>query len=305
MDTEKLSMKAREKYMKAENEIKKGCCSAPSYETALPSYAKAYVWYKSLKETAMVIEISDKIILCNQKIRNYIGIAIQYENITDYLTMFAPVHFTDICKYYELGQRSFLEINNINKSASMLVKNLKYFDKIKCEDESKYLDIINKIINITNLFVESDYIYKIDILKIVFPYIVKYTNNSQIENFIDNMIKVFRQLNQAHNIHNTMLSNVLYLISIYDIENATKMLNEYYQLDNFIVTEQCQMARKILFLCSGDIQTLNIKEELGQLLKKNALHVVIKEIYNKIKNIDIEKIKAMNAQQMYDELDIV
>ena len=300
-----LSKKARKEYMNAENEIKKSCCSMPSYEMALPSYSKAYVWYKSLKENAMVIEISDKIILCNQKIKNYIGIAIQYENIADYLTMFAPVHFTDICKYYKLGYHAYLDVGNIHKSALMLIKNLKYLDKIKYDDKIKYLEIIDKTIKITGSFVETDYVYKIDILKVLFTYVVKYTDKTQTTDYMEIMIKVFRQLNQPHNIHTIMLSNILYLISNYYFEDASKMLNEYYQLDNFIITEQCEIARKILFLCNGDMQVTNLKEELDILLKNNALHMVIKEIYVKIKGINIEKIKEINKENMYKNLDIL
>jgi hypothetical protein len=305
MDNVKLSKKAREGYIKAENEIKKTCCSEPSYEMALPSYKAVYTYYKSLKDTGMVIEISDKIILCNQKIRNYIGIATQYENITEYLTMFAPVYFTDICKYYESGYKAYLDIDNINKSASTLIKYLSYLDKMNSDDEIRYLEIIEKTMGIANGFVESDYLYKITILKTLFPYIVRYTEKEQITNFMDNMIKIFRRLNQPHNIYIMMLSNILYLTSIYDFESAKKALDEYYKLDKFIMTEQCEIARDILFLCNGDKQVPDIKIELDLLLKKNLLHPVIKEIYNKIKTINIEKIKEINTVKTYEEFDIM
>lgn len=305
MNTEILNKKALEEYTKAENEFKKSCCSTPSYEMALPSYAKAYTLYKSLKETTIVMEISDKIIFCNQKIRNHIGIATQYANITTYMTMFAPTYFSEICKYFELEYRSYLDIDNINRSASTLIKYLKYLDKMKYENESKYLEIINKTIKTTNLFVENEYIYKIDILKMLFSYIIRYTDKTQCCDYMKNMITIFRQLNQPHNIHNTMLSNILYLISIYEFENTTQILNEYYQQDNFILTEHCEIARKILFLCRDNIEIINVKEELDILLKRNILHVVIKEIYNKIKHIDMNKIKEINTNKMYKEFDIM
>lgn len=305
MNTEILNKKALEEYTKAENEFKKSCCSTPSYDMALPSYGTAYTLYKSLKETTMVMVISDKIIFCNQKIRNYIGIATQYANITTYLTMFAPTYFNEICKYYELQYRSYLDMDDTNRSASTLIKYLKYLDKMKCENESKYLEIINKTIKTTNLFVENEYIYKIDILKTLFSYIIRYTDKTQCCDYMKNMMTIFRQLNQPHNVHNTMLSNILYLISIYEFENAKQILNEYYQQDNFILTEHCEIARKILFLCKDNTEIINIKEELDILLKRNILHVVIKEIYNKIKHIDVNKIKEINMDKMYKDFDIL
>ena len=145
MNNEILKKKALDEYQQAEKQIQKICCSTPNYDMALVSYNKAFTYYIGLKDNPKIIEISDKIVHCNRKINNYLGIALQYEKILNYLSKdTSPIYFIKICNYFELSYKARLEINDIYKSACILITFIKYLDKINCSDDSKYLYLIKK-----------------------------------------------------------------------------------------------------------------------------------------------------------------
>jgi hypothetical protein len=297
MDNNKTRQKAYEEYKIAEKYFNNKCCTSPSYDMAIISYNKSYNYYKYLKDTVMVLDISEKIIICNQKISNYIGVAIQYENIINYLIINKSINYNEIIKYYEYGYNTYLFINEINKSIQILLQCLKYLEKIKYEEINKYNEIIDKIIITQNRYTEDEKLYKIDILKSLFPFIVKYCDKIKNIEYMKNMIKIFRELKQQHNIYVIMLSTIVYLISEYDFENTKTILCEFYKEDDFILSEECHIARKLYFLLCCN-ENLIDNEEFNELIKNKLFNKIIREIYIKLKNCDIDKINEMNFMKI-------
>jgi hypothetical protein len=96
-----LRKKADVELQSANKCFSKKCCSRPEYELAVVSFKHAYIYYKALGETGYIIDITDKIIICNENIGNTIGITLQYEDFLSYMCRKFPDGYIGIYDYFD------------------------------------------------------------------------------------------------------------------------------------------------------------------------------------------------------------
>ena len=80
----------------------------------------------------MMIEITNKIIICNQQIDNILGVALQCENITNYIInskVMIP-YYSLIIEFFEKGCKAYQDMYNINKTYPYFTLYIQYLSII-------------------------------------------------------------------------------------------------------------------------------------------------------------------------------
>jgi hypothetical protein len=296
-----MTQKAIDYWIQGEKYLNSSCCSTPNYESAVGLYSRAYTLYKFEKNKDLAIKCSDKIVLCHSKLNNLIGICVQLENLIDYLSTNHPESINKIKEsVFKCHTTYKISSNNIN-ACYVLIKYFKYLNKIKNSDADEHLQTLDLIISITESGM-LDLIYKKDIYVQIYKYIVKYYPSNKYTNFINDIIDVCTKLNQLNNVYNIMLSDVVYWIGKYNLQASRNNLQKYYSVSNFITTEQCELARQLIFLFDEVIVESEFKTKFSILINKMSIFLMDREIYNLISKIQINKLQELAVSEMYNDL---
>jgi hypothetical protein len=99
-----------------------------------------------------------------------------------------------------------------------------------------------------------------------------------------------------------MLSDVVYWIGKYNLQASRNNLQKYYSVSNFITTEQCELARQLIFLFDEVIVESEFKTKFSILINKMSIFLMDREIYNLISKIQINKLQELAVSEMYNDL---
>lgn len=286
----KIEIEAKKEYVKGNKDYEAACCKSPDFASAIINYDRALKKYKILMRTIEVKDIYSRLIDCNLKIYNHLGVAIKYEEFGDYLKTQDSEYF-NVIDVYQNASIMFLKIGDNVRSITVLLKLIKYMTHSNMSSNESITDVCNKtLINIDNL-IKSQNHYKINFYQDIFSCVVKYLDVATTTNVIKKMIIIYNELNQLHNVHLMMMSHILFLISKNELSTAYITLNEYYSQYNFITSDECSISRNIVFVLS-DIKNKHERAlKFNSYIKSRIVTKINNDIYKLLKNTDVSNIK--------------
>lgn len=210
--------------------------------------------------------------------------------------------------YFEECSKVHFENLNFKASVNILLKCISYYDKNDLLSDENFLKLYNRINFILNMYEDKHKIFKPDVHRTLFPHIIKHfdadiSKHDLIQSFIENSIEIYIELGQSHNVWPAMLSNILFLISDYQLESAKNKLDEYFKYGPFIESDAYDFAKEIITMCDNKtFSRTNITKLLGISRNRIIMNNIHGIIYKRLINIDSLKMAEIVDKCILDSL---